>query len=514
MRDLRTSGSVGAQGNPADNNFINSDTMPKNDKVQTNPDAITRRRFLQTTGSAAVALPLSVGLLSLLTGCGDSSGEEAPNQPNIILITADDLGWKDLGCFGDEQVKTPNLDGMCEDGVQFTNAFVTAPSCSPSRACLATGQYPHTNGVDGLVHRYPEKSLPPGTPTLASLLAEAGYRTALQGKWHIAVEADPTEFGYDENLSDVIEQFITNDLDIEISLDFIERNRANPFYLEINSKHNHRQADGSFLMDPDFPVDPDSIHVPEYWHLPDWPEIREETAMYYSQTRRLDWIVGRVLGKLEELDLVGSTLIVFLGDNGAPFPGMKMTQYDRGIGTPLIAWGPSRFRSGKQVKGLVSTIDLMPTLLDAAGVAIPDWVEGESILPLLAGEETESTREAIFSEMTYHVEYLPSRAVRTAGWKYIKNYSDNPVGLDQNADMEWAQQLAELPDQPWLAPRVEEELYNLAEDPDEQNNLAGDPGSAEMLDHLRGLLRDHMIATNDPFLDAPFTHDYTPPEEP
>jgi len=473
-------------------------------------DAKTNR-FLGTAASAAVALLVAAGALSSFTGCSDSASPP-PIPPNIVLITADDLGWRDLGCFGDEQVQTPNLDALCEKGIRFTNAFVTASSCSPSRASLLTGQYPHTNGVDGLVHRHPEKSLPPGYPTLASLLAGAGYRTAIQGKWHLSARDDPEALGYHENLSDAYEQLISNDLDVEKSLAFIERNQGNQFYLEINSKHNHRLPNGEFEFDPDFPVDPDSLQPPDYWHLPDWPEIRLELAKYYSQTQRLDWIVGQVINKLNDLGLAETTIIVFLGDNGPPFPGAKMTQYDRGVGTPLIIQGSSIVRSVAPIEGLTSTIDLMPTLLEAAGVPIPDGVEGQSFLSLLTGREANGVREAVYSEMTYHVGYLPSRAVRANNWKYIKNYSDNPVGLDECADKEWAQRLAESPDQPWLLPRVEEELYNLGEDPHEQVNLVGDPDSAQMLGQMRELLRDHMEATGDPFLDARFTHDYIPPE--
>lgn len=469
-------------------------------------------RFSRSAVDAAVALLVAAGLISSFSACSESASAPAA-PPNIVLITADDLGWRDLGCFGDEQVQTPNLDTLCDAGIRFTNAFVTASSCSASRASLLTGQYPHTNGVDGLVHRHPDKSLPAGYPTLASLLAGAGYRTAIQGKWHLSANDDPGALGYHENLSDAFEQLVSNDLDVEKSLAFIERNRDTPFYLEINSKHNHRLPNGEFEFDPDFPVDPDSVQPPDYWHLPDWPEIRLELAKYYSQTQRLDWIVGQVMDKLNDLGLAETTLVVFLGDNGPPFPGAKLTQYDRGIGTPLIIQGSRIVRSDAPFEALTSTVDLMPTLLEAAGIAIPEGVEGQSFLPLLTGRSADPVREATYSEMTYHVGYLPSRAVRTRNWKYIKNYSDNPIGLDECDDKDWAQRLAESPDQPWLLPRTEEELYNLDDDPNEQVNLTADPGSAQRLGQMRQLLREHMEATADPYLDAPFTNDHVPPEE-
>jgi arylsulfatase A-like enzyme len=153
----------------------------------------------------------------------------------------------------------------------------------------------------------------------------------------------------------------------------------------------------------------------------------------------------------------------------------------------------------------------MPTILAAAGLPIPAQVQGLSVLPqLLDPEAGGPAREALFTEMTYHANYIPTRAVRTAEWKYIRNYSNIAFGGGDPGATEWAHRLLELPDQPWGRPRVEEELYNLVDDPQERTNLVSDASVRPALDRMRGLLHRQMAATKDPFLDAPFTNDYQP----
>ncbi|MBW1683995.1 MAG: sulfatase [Deltaproteobacteria bacterium] len=432
-----------------------------------------------------------------------------PDLPNLILITADDLGWKGLSSTGNENVSTPNIDRLAREGVRFSHAFVAASSCAPSRASLITGQYPHTNGVTGLTHIHPTKSLSPFHRTLPELLREAGFNTALQGKWHVSPYLPTSWYGYNERLSGMLPQgFWTHDS--TKAIDFIRRNRNNRFYLELNFMQNHRDADGEFHVDAGFPVDSDAIRVPEYWTLPDWPEIREDAAGYFSQTMKMDELVGELLQALDDLQLAENTMVIFVSDNGPPYPGNKMTLYDRGTGTPLLVRWPRKLPAGRVLDQLVSTIDIMPTMLEAAGTAKPDDIQGRSLVAMMEGDVAAAADEVVFSEMTHHIHYLPSRAVRSRRWKYIENYSDIAVGLDQNHHDDWAHRLCELPNQPWKRPRPEEELYDLAGDPDEQVNLAAEPEYAQQLQAMRTLLRQHMVATQDPFLDAPFTYDHDP----
>jgi arylsulfatase A-like enzyme len=465
-----------------------------------------RREFMETAAKAAVATSC-LGMGPSL-GCGRKRLREAtPDAPNIVLLVADDLGWRDLGCYGDRQISTPNIDGLAAEGVRFNNAFVAAPSCSPSRASIITGQHPHTSGVTGLSHRRKRLMLSPFKTTLPEVLDQSGYHTAIEGKWHVAPFLPTAWYGYAERLSGILPK----DFWIRSSgeaIAFIEENRSNAFYLELNYMDTHRDDFGEFEFAEGFPVDPEQISVPAYFALPNWPEIREEVARYYSNASKMDRMIGEVLAKLEELELRERTLVCFVSDNGPPFPGNKMTLYDRGIGTPLVMRWPGRIPAGTVNDSLVSTIDLMPTLLEAAGCPVPSDVQGESVLPLAAGEREGNGREAVFAEMTYHVHYLPMRAIRTTKWKYIRNYSDDAVGLGQCAHKDWAHRLCELPNQGWKRPRVPEELYDLEADPNEQENLAADPAFERVLEMRKRDLDRQMVETQDPYLGREFEKNY------
>jgi arylsulfatase A-like enzyme len=469
-----------------------------------------RREFIGSLSKVAAAtLFLSAGQS---TSCSKRKEPvTGAHRPNIILIVADDLGWNDLGCYGNRHINAPNIDVLASGGVRFTNAFVVASSCSPSRSSIITGQYPHNNGVTGLTHIRKRLMLSPFTTTLPEVLAEHGYQTAIEGKWHVAPYLPTDWYGYHERLSGVLpKDFWIRKSDN--ALRFLEENRSRPFYLELNYMDTHREDSGEFHSAEGFPIEPEMIEVPEYYALPDWPEIRTEVAKYYSNAMKMDKMIGDVLSKLDDLKLAENTLVCFVSDNGAPFPGNKMTLYDRGIGTPLILRWPRRIPSGTVNAHLASTIDIMPTILEAAGCAIPQSVQGRSLLPLAEGESKERLRDAIFAEMTYHVHYLPMRAVRTPRWKYIRNYSDDPVGLDQCDHMEWAHRLCELPNQGWLRPRVPEELYNLEADPNEQKNLIADSAFEHELHEMRARLDRHMRETQDPYSGRKFERNFAAPQ--
>ncbi|MGL1891438.1 MAG: sulfatase [Spirochaetaceae bacterium] len=460
-------------------------------------------RYKRTMGS----IILGLGLLSCTSG--DLETEVLQSRPNVVFITADDLGWKDIGCYGNQDISTPNIDALAENGTMFENAFVAAPSCSPSRASFITGQYPHTNGVTALTHRFPDKALKKTAITMPKELENAGYSTAIDGKWHPAVFTPVRSFGYQKRMTGfgifASSWKIPNAKD---AVRFIRKNKEKPFYLEMNFIQNHRIDHGKFYYSEDFFVDPNSITIPEQYALPDWPEIREDLSKYYSQTMEMDKIIGDVVDELESLGLRENTMIIFVSDNGQPYPGAKMTLYDRGIAVPLIVNWPEVVKSGAVIDDLISSIDIMPTVLEASGLEIPDTIEGISFYPQLIGDEDKTERDAVYSEMNYHVKYIPGRSVRTKEWKYIKNYSDIAFGLDELDTTDWAYRLAEEPNQPWTKPRVQEELYYLTNDPNEQINLIDNPEYAEDLERLKKMLLDNMNFTNDPYLDQVFTYDY------
>lgn len=459
----------------------------------------SRRDFLKVSAAAGATLLTPAG-------CADPpTGRQADSRTprNVILLTGDDLGWNDLSSSGNPNVKTPNLDRLRRGGASFSRAFDVTSTCSSSRTTYATGQYPHTHGVVGLVHRLPELSLREGTPTLASHMREAGLLTAIVGKFHLAHPQTPEPYGYDEVMTTLLTQRI---LDSDASVDFVERMAGRRFYFEINYMNPHRNYFGGFDVHPDHPHDPAAIVIPAYARLPDVPRAREELAAYYSQVERMDVMVGELVAALEREGLLDETLITFISDNGMPFPGNKLNLYDRGTGTPWFFHWPAGLPAGLDRNDLVSSVDLMPTLLEAVGVAIPQGVQGQSVWPLVRDRAATQERTAVFSEMTQHLPTpFPMRSARVDHFRYIRNYSDEPVPLE-GAEQPWvmdvvAQRRAEFP---WGVRRVPEELYDLAQDPQEQVNLAQSPQHADMLAALRARLDAHMTATADPFLGRPF----------
>jgi len=408
-----------------------------------------------------------------------------PDAPNILFITSDDVGWKDLSCYGNGNLESTQLDRLAGEGALFENAFGVTSSCSSARASWMTGQYTHTHGVDGLAHLYPLRQLSPFTNTLAKELRRQGYRTAIQGKWHAAPYLPRSLYGYKFGLNSVFDIQINDTSAIKR---FLQEKDSSPFYLELNFMQTHRDLSGHFEHDPDFRIDPRQIEVPAYMALPDWPEIREDLARYYSQLLKMDALIGEVLDEIQNLGLEEQTIVVFVSDNGAPYPGNKMTLYDRGIGTPLLFKYPPLVAGGVRFSDLVSTIDIVPTLLELSGASVRKEIEGRSFVKLLEGQG--SHRAQVFGEMNYHVKHVPMKAIRTNQWKYIVNLNQNAIGLDDLEATSWAQKLIKLNDQPWARKRPERELYDLTQDPQEKNNLATDSDYRVVAQGLHHLLTE------------------------
>lgn len=468
--------------------------------------SMNRREFLKRSLTTVAAAGTAGPLLSL-TGCSSDSFSSDNERPNILFITADNLGIGDLSSFGNKTVETPNIDSIGKEGAKFTSTFCVSSSCAPSRATFVSGQYPHTHGTTALTHLKPFKAISPFTKVLADYFRDLDYNTAIEGKWHVSPYLPTSWYGYNERLSGIFadDHVITG---TKKTREFLERNKDNRFFLQLNYKNSHRNRYGEYDYDPEFKIDPKDVTIPEYMNLPDWPEIREDIARYFSQNMRMEQMVGEVLAMLDEFNLADNTMVLFVSDNGPHYPGMISTLYDRGVATPMMVRWPGKIKPGTVIDDMVNTIDIMPTFLDAAGIEVPDHVEGKSFLPRLTGESEGPHREEVFLEMDTHVHYIPCRAVRTRKWKYIHNYSDNAFGLDMNAHDEWAHRLCDEEGQPWKSPRQEEELYDLEADPQENNNLAGKTEYADVKKMLREKLEKHQKETNDPFLGKPFTNDF------
>lgn len=410
-------------------------------------------------------------------------------RPNILYIHSHDTG-RYIQPYGYGQ-STPNLQKLAEMGVVFRQAYCAGPTCSASRAALLTGQSPHSSGMLGLAHR--GWSLNDYSRHLIHTLREqAGYKSYLAGIQHIA--EDTSVIGYDRFLSGENATRMPED----VANEFLTSAPPEPFFLSVGFGDTHRDFPGPGLLE-----DPRYTRPPEC--LPDTPETRYDMAAYHADARSLDNRMGRVLDTLKRTGLDKNTIVICTTDHGIAFPRMKCTLTDAGLGVMLILAGPEEFGGGRVLDTLVSHVDIFPTLCDSLGIERPGWLEGNSFLPALRGQ-AEEVNEQIFGEVTYHAAYEPQRAVRTQRYKYIRRFGDRRQVVLPNCDDSPSKDL-------WMAHgwgemhQPQEALFDLVFDPNEANNLAGDPGHADALAEMRQRLDAWMQRTNDPLLKG----DVAPP---
>jgi arylsulfatase A-like enzyme len=416
----------------------------------------------------------------------------ASPHPNILLITCHDMG-RFLGCYGVETVATPNLDRLAATGVRLASAFTTAPSCSPARAAMATGRYPHANGLMGLTHAPFAWDLHSDERHIAQILGEAGYDTHLFGFQHVSPDDARPGFGHIHGghgwglagpVADKVAALLGTLQDI-----------PHPFYLEVNIEEPHRPYDqGGALPDASR-----GVTVPGY--LPAGEESEREMAAFQGAVAQADRAIGRILAELQVAGLDNHTCVVFAGDHGIAMPRAKCTLYDPGLEIAMLLRCPAGGVAGGAVLDeLVSSVDLLPTLLELAGISAPANIQGRSFAPALRGEP-HTPRSMIFAEKTYHSYYDPMRAVRTNRFKYIRNFEPAPA-VEIPADIARGAIFAANVAAYISTQHVPEELYDLHTDPLEQRNLAGDPDCEE----TRASLREHLITwmrdTDDPLIDG------------
>lgn len=432
-----------------------------------------------------------VALLALFLGAEGVQADQESTQPNILVLVADDAGWDDSSAYGNPRIRTPNIQGLADTGVTFTRAFVTTPQCSPSRGSMLTGLYPHQTGAPDL-----HDPLPADQTILPSYLRDAGYFTGNLLKQHIGRAAASQFDFYSRRLG----SFET----------FLDRAGERPFFMWVGFQDPHRPY---YPGAADPPHDPAQVRVPA--HLVDTPETRRELALYYDEISRLDGWIGNYLETLEERGLRENTLVIYLSDNGPPFPRAKGSVYDAGVRTPYIWSWPAAIEGGTRYGGLAGTIDLAPTLLDLAGADVPAHMEGSSIRAALLESATDtganadtSGRRAVFMQRNWHGTDDHMRAVRTKNFKLIINlYNRDPFGLPPDvAQSDTWQSLLERHEAGRLSPiqrtnlalpRPEVEFYDLRRDPHEYTNRAWDPEYAEEQERLFRLLDQWMAETND-----------------
>ncbi|MDP6443226.1 MAG: sulfatase [Pirellulaceae bacterium] len=432
-------------------------------------------------------LLLSAGALVV----GESRGAE---RPNFIVIIADDVGWNDLGCYGHPHVQTPRFDRMAKEGLLFRQAFLTCSSCSPSRCSIVTGRYPHSTGASEL-----HMPLPGGQTVFAGLLKQAGYYTASAGKWHLG-EAPRKNF-------DRIEGGRPSGCEKWIDV-LRERPRDKPFFFWFASTDAHRGYKKNIIPRPHERAD---VVVPPF--IPDAPEARDDLALYYDEVSRLDSYSGKVLDELRAQGVDKETMVIFLSDNGRPFPRCKTTVYDSGVRTPFIVWWPGRIGAGQVTDSLVSSVDIAPTICELAGVPRPASFQGVSFAKVLQQPQHE-VREYAFAEHNWHDYQAFERGVRSARYLYIRNGLPHLPGTPPAdavrsptyAVMQARRQAGELKANQrgcFVTPRPSEELYDIDADPHSLNNLVNSQAHAKQLAKMRRVLQAWTARTGDSMPKSP-----------
>ena len=316
-------------------------------------------------------------------------------RPNILLIVSEDNG-PELGCYGDPFVNTPVLDKLVEEGVRFQNAFVPQAGCSQSRAALLTGLYPHQNGQIGLA-TWKFRMYREDRPNIVRSLKQTGYRTGIIGKLHINPKS---VFPFD------MKEILTSNFDRRKLGDYAKHAEGffsvndKPFFLSVNYPDAHRPFIKQVRGLPAKQLTGEDVKPLPYFGL-DTPQLRSDTANYYNCMNRLDTLVGDLLAALDRTGKTANTLVVYLGDHGADLLRGKRTSYEGGVRVPLIIRWPGEAKPKQVRHELVSTLDLMPTLLGVAKAEPVADLPGLSLLPLLRGEETQ-WREYLFTEFQLH----------------------------------------------------------------------------------------------------------------
>lgn len=412
---------------------------------------------------------------------------------NIIYIHSHDTG-RYISPYG-YATPTPTLQKFAEEGVTFRKAFCTAPTCSPSRAALLTGKYPHQVGMLGLVNR--GFCLNDFNDHIVQHLKSQGYSTALSGVQHVA--PDPEMIGYDEVLPNQ-ESYRDPNMTSMDAINFIKRDHQKPFFLDVGFWDTHR-----IYPEADSEDNPNFVSVPPT--LPDTPEVREDIARYYSSARRLDKGIKDIINTIDQIpQLKENTLIIITTDHGIPFPNHKCSLKDSGTGVMLMMRGLKDFWGGKVVDEMVSQLDLFPTIFDLLNIPTPSGLSGKSLLPLLRNEVS-SLHESLYSEVTFHSAYEPKRAIRTKQWKYIQRFDDRNLSVLSNCDNSLSKD--KLVSEGWKDQAIDtEEFYDLTFDPNEMNNLIHDQQYSSVIKECKEKLLKWMEDTNDPLLKG----QVSPPE--
>ncbi|MDO8684758.1 MAG: sulfatase [Armatimonadota bacterium] len=456
----------------------------------------SRRKFLKSAAltAAAMALP-EMGFADV-----------KPNKrPNVLLFISDDHGTDDAGCYGHPVIKTPGMDALARDGVRFTNSFCTTASCSPSRSVILTGLQNHANGIYGLSPGKDHFQSFANIKSLPVMLASAGYRTANAGKFHTTPEQIYHYQQYIGERKDSPEEIADQ------CRSLIAADDPNPFFLSFCTIEPHRP----FIRDGSAPVDPKDVVVPPW--LPDIEASRDDLARYYMSIEREDKGLIRLMEILKQTGKLDNTLIIYISDNGSPFPGAKTTLYEPGMRLPCVVRAPGQKKTGIVNNALISWTDITPTILDfAEATPAKAAFHGRSLRPILDQTDPPGWDE-IYASHTFHevTMYYPMRVIRTRRYKLIWNIAHQlefPTASDLWICRTWnavrtrkLKTYGQRTVDAYLH-RPEFELYDLQTDPWEAKNLAADPAQATLLNELKTKLKTFQENTKDPWL-VKWTHE-------
>lgn len=418
----------------------------------------------------------------------------AEQRPNIIWILSEDIST-DLACYGTPVVKTPVLDQFAREGIRYTNAFTTAPVCSPSRSAMITGMYQTSIGAHNhRSHRDDGYKLPGPVKPITEYLRQAGYYTALV-KTAAPGVATPakTDFNF------------TTDQPAFEGNDWSQRKPGQPFFAQITIDETHRGKSWKTVVKQHEPhISPESVVMPPYY--PDHPVARADWATYLESIQLMDSYVGKILQRLQDEGIAQNTVVIFSGDNGRCHIRDKQFLYDGGIHVPLMIRWPGQVKAGQVTTDLVMAIDVSATILQMAGLTPPAYLDGQVLLG--PGARKRDYIIAARDRMDETVDKM--RCVRDKRYKYIKNYMPERPYMQPNNYKETEYPMWNLlkelnqegkltPAQaPFAAPtKPAEELYDIVADPDELHNMAGESRHKKTLDQMRGLLEAWVKKTND-----------------
>jgi N-sulfoglucosamine sulfohydrolase len=472
-------------------------------------------------------ITLIIFVLQLLPGCHSQTGSKVSKgqekKLNILILTADDLTYNSIGAFGCK-VKdiTPNIDKLASEGIRFKHSHITSALCQPCRQSLLTGLYPHNNGAEGF------EPINEDVKTLPELLSKEGYLNGILGK---EIHHQPTKKFFWDYIPFITEKdpvwrsgnSRNPDLFYEYSKRFfLQAKKENkPFFFSANSHDPHRPFATSALDSVSWggnipPVSriykEEDIEVPGF--LPDIPDVRKEVTQYFNSVYRCDQSLGSVMRALKESGLYESTMIIFLSDHGAAFPFSKAQCYLNSSKTPMIIKMPGTSNAGSiDNEHLISTVDLMPTILDVLNIGRPDNLDGKSILPILKNEEYLG-REYVFTSFyqLFSRSRHPMRCLQNREFGYIYNFwadGSTAMGGDATGGLTWKAMVRAAENDPEIAKRVElykhrvrEEFYNFSKDPDGLNNLINDPAYKDEINRFREMMLKEMKKYNDPAFAA------------